>query len=465
MVRMTPFGTQDTIRLSDVVSALSLALDLTEGQPMGHAIRSCILGMRIAQQLQLPPDTCSDLYYALLLKDSGCSTNAARLHQIMGADEIQAKREIKLQDWTGFSPSILPYLARNVLPGGSLLGRLTRMIDLGIHRKRNNAELIGSRCERGAEIARKIGLSETAAQGIRSLDEHWNGQGYPEGRKAEQIPLLGRIINISQTLEVFASKYGSQAAISVVCKRSGTWFDPAMVPVVRALGNDDALWRQLKAEDARQSVLRMEPGAAIPASPERIDSLCHAFAEVIDAKSPYTFRHSKGVAEAATQIAQEMGLAPGTVTMVRRAALLHDIGKLSVSNAILEKPDKLTDSEWVIMKMHPVYTRKILEMIAGFEHLAYTAGAHHEKLDGSGYPEGLKAEQMTLPARIIAVADVFQALSETRPYREGLAPEVVFEIMQKATPHHLDPDCFAVLKHACAGRAAGVKVIAASAGH
>ncbi len=141
-----------------------------------------------------------------------------------------------------------------------------------------------------------------------------------------------------------------------------------------------------------------------------------------------------------------MALAPAVITMVRRAALLHDIGKLSVSNAILEKPGKLTESEWKIMRMHPVYTRIILEKISGFENLAFIAGAHHERLDGLGYPNGLTAAQLTLPARIVAVADVFQALSEQRPYRDGLSLEVVLGMMDKDVPHRLDPDCVAVLK-------------------
>jgi putative nucleotidyltransferase with HDIG domain len=190
----------------------------------------------------------------------------------------------------------------------------------------------------------------------------------------------------------------------------------------------------------------MEPGIALPASPERIDSICHAFAQVIDAKSPYTFHHSVGVAEASTAIAEEMCLSPGICTFVRRAALLHDIGKLSVSNAILEKPGKLTSEEWTIMRMHPVYTGTILANIRGFDQLAYVAAAHHERLDGTGYPEGLSAEGMSVPARIIAVADVYQALSEKRPYRESLPIETVFGIMDRDVPHRLDPECLKALK-------------------
>lgn len=443
---MSTAGPHGAIRLSDVVSALSVALDLTEGQPMGHSIRSCILGMRIAEELQLPLQDCHDLYYALLLKDSGCSSNAARLHQIMGSDEIRAKSEVKFEDWTKVSLSGTRYLMRNVLPGAPLWRRAIRMAKVGLQLKRNNAELIGARCERGAEIARKIGLSENAAQAIRALDEHWNGNGYSEGRKGSEIPHLAQIMNVSQTLEVFSSRSGPAAAIKVVRERSGTWFDPEIVRVARSLGSDQGFWQQVRATNAREFVLQMEPGMAIAATPERIDSLCEAFAQVIDAKSSYTFHHSVGVTEAAVEIAEGMALSPQTITLVRRAALLHDIGKLSVSNAILEKPGKLTEAEWKIMKMHPMYTRIILEKISGFEHLAFIAGAHHERLDGGGYPDGLTASDMPVTARIIAVADVFQALSEKRPYREGLPLEVVLGMMEKDIPHRLDAQCVAVLK-------------------
>ncbi len=413
---------------------------------MGHAVRSCILGMRIAQELKLSPQDCADLYYALLLKDAGCSTNAARMYQILGSDDIRAKKEVKFEDWTKPSLSGLQYLMRNVLPGASFGRRLVKAVEVGLQQNRNNAEVIGARCERGAEIARKIGMSETTAQAIHQLDEHWNGAGYPEHRKGEEISLLSRIMNVSQTLEVFASQRSPADGIQVVSERGGTWFDPEIVRIVRALEKDGPLWQKFSSQEAREHVLQMEPGMAITATPERIDEICQAFAQVIDAKSHYTYSHSIGVAAAAVEIAEALSLAPQTITMVRRAALLHDIGKLSVSNAILEKPGKLTDEEWGAIRMHPVYTRLILRMISGFEHLSYIAAAHHERLDGKGYPENLDGDNLPLTARILCVADVYQALSEKRPYREGLADNVVFGIMEKDAPERLDPKCLDALK-------------------
>lgn len=413
---------------------------------MGHAVRSCLLGMRIAQELKLPPQECADLYYALLLKDAGCSTNAARMHQILGSDDIRAKREVKFEDWTKPSLSGLQYLMRNVLPGKSAARRLVKAIEVGLQQNKNNAEVIGARCERGAEIARKIGMTEGVAQGIHQLDEHWNGAGYPEHRKGEEISLLSRIMNVSQTLEAFASGRSPADGVQVVSERSGSWFDPEIVRVVRTLENDESLWQKFSSPEARTYVIQMEPGMAVTASPERIDSICEAFAQVIDAKSHYTYRHSMGVAAAAVRIAEAMQLAPNTITMVRRAALLHDIGKLSVSNAILEKPGKLTNEEWQVMRMHPVYTRLILRMIAGFEQLSFIAAAHHERLDGKGYPENLDGDNLPLTARILCVADVYQALTEERPYRESLPSKVVFGMMDEDAPSRLDPKCLDALK-------------------
>jgi putative nucleotidyltransferase with HDIG domain len=452
---MSSLESSGTIRLSDVVSALSLALDLTEGQPMGHSIRSCILGMRIGEELNLPQKDRSDLYYALLLKDSGCSSNAARLHQILGSNEIQAKAEVKTEDWTKPSLQGLLYLFRNVIPDAPLWKRLTRIVKVGRERRKTNVEVFTARCERGAEIARQIGLSEETALAIRGLDEHWNGGGYPRGIKGEEIPLLSRIMNVSQTFDVFCSRSGLPLAIRVVAERSGTWFDPEIVRVLQHLERDQSLWQKIMGLEARKYVLEMEPGIAIPASPERIDDLCRAFARVIDAKSPYTFNHSVSVAAAAFEIAEGLGLAPQTVTLVRRAALLHDIGKLSVPNSILEKPGKLNEREWEVMKMHPVYSKVILETIAGFQHLASVAAAHHERLNGTGYPDGLVADQLPVTARIICVADVYAALIERRPYRDGLPPEEVFRIMDKDVPHALDADCYAVLKQRTRAKSGG----------
>src|SRR3712207_5042422 len=155
----------------------------------------------------------------------------------------------------------------------------------------------------------------------------------------------------------------------------------------------------------------MEPGERVlVAPPERLDLSASAFARIIDARSPFTYRHSEGVAAAAAAMAGRMGFAPLAVRDQTRAGLLHDIGKLGVSNRILDKPARLTTAEFAQIRKHPGLTQEILSRVTPFRHLAEVAASHHERLDGKGYHRGLKGQALSLPARILSVADTFDAL-------------------------------------------------------
>ena len=214
------------IYLSQILSAFSFALDLTEGAVPGHALRSCLLGMRLAAAAGVEGTERRELYYALLLKDIGCSSNAARLCQIVGGDERAVKAGVKLVDWTKShitSTDTLKLLWGTVLPEAHSLQRAARMVYVGISQQRINTELITTRCDRGASIVRKLGLGPAAAAAVRSLDEHWDGGGYPEGRKGAMIPLFGRILLLAQHLDVFSTRMSPEGAIAVMQERSGTW--------------------------------------------------------------------------------------------------------------------------------------------------------------------------------------------------------------------------------------------------
>jgi len=434
------------IRISQMISALSYALDLTEGQPMGHSVRACIIGMRIAEHLGMPIQDRGDLYYSLLLKDAGCSSNASRLFHIVSADEIRAKGDLKTTDWTRVGWESLQYAITHVATGAPFLERIRTLLRVAATQQRDSCELVKIRCERGASVARRMGFSENVALGIFSLDEHWNGGGYPDGLRGKQIPLFSRIMNLSQTLEVFWVNRGADAAVEVARRRSGRWFDPDLIKAVVSLHQSGALFANLGTEQILQDVIALEPeDRQITASEGMLDAICMAFAEVIDAKSPFTYLHSTGVANTAIAIGQELGLHPETITFLRRAALLHDIGKLSVSNSILEKPGKLTEGEFSIVKKHPYYTFEILRRIPGFGHLSEIAASHHEKLDGSGYFRGYGAEQLSLPARILVVADIYDALAAKRPYRDAMPLEKVLGIMQSEGDQKLDARCLEAL--------------------
>ena len=164
-----------------------------------------------------------------------------------------------------------------------------------------------------------------------------------------------------------------------------------------------------------------------------LDRIAEGFSQVIDAKSPWTYRHSEGVAKIASGIAEVMGFSADETRYIRRAALVHDVGKLGISNLILDKPGKLTPEEINEMRRHTFYTHQILSQVQGFKDLADLAAAHHEQLDGKGYHRGLNASQLSTSARILAVADIYEALTAKRPYRQDLTDEEVTTIMRKKT--------------------------------
>ncbi len=421
--------------LSGVIGALSYALDIAEGQPQGHAVRSCLIGMRLASELEMEPSERSHLFYALLLKDAGCSANANRMAVLFEADDIETKRTSKLIDWSDRRAAFL-WSVRSVAPGSGLRKRIEVLKGI-----RDEGEVtrkfMEARCDRGAEIARMLFLSESTAAGIRCLDEHWDGRGMPDGLRGEEIPLAARITCLAQTVEVFHANEGLKAARKMVKARRGTWFDPALVDAFLEVCKDREFWASLEHPDVSEWE---PPDFALSGDEDRLDRIAEAFARVIDAKSPFTARHSERVAQVADGIAAVLGFDDDERRTLRRAGLLHDIGKLAVSNRVLDKPGKLTEDEFTAIKTHPVYSLQILERAPCFAGLAELAANHHEKLDGSGYPRGLTAQDLDLPMRVLAVADIYEALTADRPYRTPLTAEEALAIIDRDVPGKLDPD-------------------------
>jgi putative nucleotidyltransferase with HDIG domain len=447
-----PSSVDEEVSLSEVISAMTFALDLTEGADPGHALRSCLLGMRLAEALGVAKDVQASLYYALLLKDVGCSNNAARMTHIVGGDDRAAKAIAKLADWTRphrAEMRVVKGLWSTVLPGASLPRRLFQFAKIGLTQHKNNRQMIELRCERGAEIVTMLELGVVAAETVRRLDEHWNGKGYPEGLKGDRIPLPARICSVAQNLDVFAED-GTDVALGVLRKRSGRWFDPAIVRMAERLNKNGTLWVNARREDSvertREAVVALDPGLHRSIGTQGVDRVCEAFAGVVDAKSPFTFEHSTRVAAIAVEIAREMGMEPEQVTLVRRAALLHDLGKLSVPNTILDKTGQLDAEEWKVVAKHPGLTRSILERVSSFRRLAAVAGEHHEKLDGTGYPDGLSAEDLSMESRVVVLADCYTALEEHRPYRGAIAPENILTMLAESVPRKLDETCFMALR-------------------
>jgi HD-GYP domain-containing protein (c-di-GMP phosphodiesterase class II) len=426
-------------RTADILSALSHALDLAEGQPRGHAQRACVIGMRVAEFIRMNEADRAHLFYALLLKDAGCSSNAARMYQILLSDEIAAKRAGKTIDWRTMSWENVAYAASHVSTGEAWWRRMLHIGQSTKKRSLQHQELMQIRTERGSAIALELGFSDQTSAAIRHSEEHWDGGGYPDRLAGDMIPLAARIVNLAQTLEVFSHAHGAKEAAEVARTRSGRWFDPELASVgARLFGSYEILEDLAEAPRRIGSIAPLEEAAA-----DRVNQICRVFASVVDTKSPYTSRHSSGVAEAAAAIGRQLDLPAAEVTILERGGWLHDIGKLAVPNSILEKPGRLNAEDWDAVRDHPRIGQEILARVDSFEPLAQLAGTHHERLNGEGYHRGLAARDLSQRMRIMAVADVYDALAADRPYRPGMPLEQVFALLESDP---LDQDCVRALK-------------------
>ena len=383
-----------------------------------------MLGMRLAWEIGLDSKLLAPLFYSLLLKDLGCSSNAARVCYLFGADDRSVKQDLKTTDWTQRSATA-QYVFRNVAPAGPLREKIERIVRLAVSGQRQARELIQIRCDRGASIASELGLPAETCAAIRCLDEHWDGQGQPQGLSGTDIPILARIVNLAQTTDVFVMRDGVEAALDVMASRSGTWFDPDLVKALLSLRLEHHFWDQALSKDPRRFIHEFEPDDDLLTSDEAtLDRVCNAFAQVIDAKSPWT----AGTPSASPR--SPWGCRPCSDS-IRRGSRTSGAPRFCTTSASSEsrtrswtKAGKLTDAEFAEVKKHPAYTYEILRRVHCFEPFADLAASHHEKLDGSGYHRGLTGKQLSTDARVLAVADLYEALAAppSLPSRAGRAP-------------------------------------------
>ncbi len=440
------------VSLAEVLSALSSALDLASGQPDGHTVRSCLIGMRLAEELGLDGEARSALYYALILKDAGCSAQAARLTALFGSDDHAVQRRLRLVDWSRATHAALCGLRCAAMgrPAAARLRHLARLVRAGRGAVR---ELARIRCRSGAEAAHRLGLPAAAAEAIGAIDEHWDGRGYPDGLRGPAIPLLARIAALAQGADALLTDRGAEAALAAVRARRGTWFDPDLADVVLSWHGDHGWWEGLRAPQASRLCVAAEPAAHARMVDEAgLDEVAEVFAGIVDAKTPFTHQHSRRVAQYARDIGAELGMDGAACCRLYRAGLLHDIGKLGVSNQILEKPGSLTADEWTRIREHPVRTWEILQRVRAFSDIARPAALHHERLDGSGYPWALDARRLDPAARILAVADAYEAMTSWRPYCAPLPQDTALFLLEREGGARLDAEAISALQR-CLTRA------------
>ncbi len=444
--------TDASVCLHDILGALGHALDLTGGQPLGHCQRCAWIGVHIGREIGMDEVGLAELYYTVLLKDLGCSSNAARICALFLTDDLTFKRDFKLVD--GSLGAALRFTLSNTARGSGVAERFRSVVHVLQHGGDIARELIETRCHRGADIAAKLRFPTAVQDGVRSLDERWDGSGKPEGLAGTAIPLYSRIALLAQVADVFMVEEGAGHVAARIRERSGTWFDPDLVTAFLQVERQAGFWAPLAEGNGDPATLAaIAPMAARkPVDADYLDDIAAAFSDVIDAKSPFTAGHSKRVMLFSDMIAEELGVTEDHRRWLRRAALLHDIGKLGVSNAILDKPGKPDEAEWAAIRRHPVLGRRLLSKVPVLADAAFVAGTHHERLDGRGYPDGAVAADLTLDSRISSVADVFDALSAERPYRGAMPIPKALGIMGQDIGTAFDADCMAALTSAL-GRA------------
>ena len=405
------------VRLAELIAAISLGTDLGMGQPMEHVLRQSLIALRLADQLGLDEETRGVVYYTSLLAWVGCHVDAYEQAKWFG-DDVALKAEAREMDLSGLSGKVA--VLSRIGAGRGLLerGRLAvRFVGDGLTPR----QAIENHWLATNELAAALGLDQEVRDGLYQTFERWDGKGVPAQARGDEIRLPARLVNLADVVEVFHRAGGPEAAVAVARERSGTQFDPELVELFCAdapevLGGVDAVM-------AWPAVIDAEPALEIVLSDDELDAALEAIADFTDLKSPWTIGHSRGVAELASAAAKRSGLPDDTAKLVRRAALVHDLGRLGVSNAVWDKRGALTAGELERVRLHPYLTERMLASSEALAPLGAIAVQHHERLDGSGYPRGLSGDALTPAGRTLAAADAYHAMTEPRPHRDALTPE------------------------------------------
>ncbi|WP_152190222.1 HD domain-containing phosphohydrolase [Georgenia satyanarayanai] len=422
-------------RRAELLAALSMAIDLGLGQPMEHMLRAALLSTRLADRLGLSAEERATIYYVSLVSWIGCHADSHEYAAIFG-DDIAARAAHYDVEWIG-----LPYLRLLLRQVGSNRPAPERAWLLTNLLTRSRGDLLAlarSHCASARLLAEDVGLSPDVVRTLAHTFERWDGKGVPDGVRGEEMALEMRVAQLADIAEVWLRTRGWKACAEMVRSRRGTQFDPA---VADAFLSESTGWRDvMDTDDVWQAALDEDPDGSRLLLGEELDRLVTAVGDFADLKFPFALGHSRGVAALAAQAGASFGLADDEVVRLGRAGLLHDLGRLGVSNAIWEKPGPLTTSEWERVRLHPYFTERILRRVGGLEREAAIAATHHERQDGTGYPQGVHGESLGAAQRLLAAADSFHTSLEQRPHRPPLTEDdAVRRIRAEARAGRLDP--------------------------
>jgi HD-GYP domain-containing protein (c-di-GMP phosphodiesterase class II) len=438
----------EQVRGAEVIAALCLATDLGMGFPFEHGLHSTLVATRLAGRLGLDPATASQTYYACLLSHAGCTTDAHVTAELFG-DSLTTHLNPVLY---GSQREVLTGLMRALPEPENRAPVRALQVARGLPRiARVQRPHFTAMCEVAQMLADGVGLPASIAGLLAHMTERWDGKGPLRRAKGEEIPLPMRIVHVAVDATFQRLLGGVERAERLVRERAGGGLDPE----VAACLADDA--EEILALDPEASawdeVLACEPEPRLALEGETIDRALSAMGGFADLISPYLTGHSAGVAELAAAAARRCRLDAEGEAAVRRAALVHDLGRVAIGARTWQRARPLTVGEWEQVRLHPYQTERVISRSPFLSGLAPVAGAHHERLDGSGYHRGSSAAELALPARLLAAADAFHAMCEPRPHREPVAPKRAAEDLgREASAGRLDPDAVAAVVEAAGER-------------
>lgn len=439
---MTTAHHHSGLRQAEIIMALSLATDLGTGRPMEWAMRSAMLGVRLGAELGLSDQELREVYYCALLLYIGCTSEIGLAIQLLGDDPGAALASFDFVD-QGNPQAMMAWMIEHIGAGQPPDERQYTLENAG----KLIAQYKTGHCEVAQLLAKRLGLEESILRALWHLGEKWDGEGVPQGLSGEAIALPMRIVLLVRDLEPYLNTHGVEAAVNVAQQRGGVIHDPHIAS--RFCERADALCASLEQDANWDNLLAIEPLARFYSTDE-LDAALLAMADFIDLISPFFVCHSRNVAALAENAALEYGLPQSDIKALRRAALVHDIGKVAVPHGLWNRSRPLSSSEWERVRLHPYYTERILARPALLAQLGKCAVLHHEKQDGSGYHRGLRSEAVPAAARLLATANFYRARVEQRPNRPALTPEqAAQQIKQEVRAGRLDSDAVnAVLKAA-----------------
>ncbi|MBA4348268.1 MAG: HD family phosphohydrolase [Clostridiales bacterium] len=386
--------------LNEFLSAVANLLDIIEidlfGIPTNHSKRIAFISIRIAKALQLSDPEIFDIASLALLHDNGASLKV--LHD-------------------------------------NLAGTTKDKINLIESRKEH--------CIIGDDNLEQFPFLTNPRHIILYHHEKYDGSGF-FGLKQSEIPFLAQIIALADTLDLtfdLRIAFENRSVIQTfVAEHKNSFFSPELADVFMKLAESHDFWNNLSNERIDASLKEETPHQDKDFDMTEIRTITKTFSRIIDAKSKFTQEHSLGLSKKIAKMADYYHLDVFLTQKLLIAADLHDLGKLVVSNKILDKPGSLTEEEFLQIKKHPWIARECLQHVNGFEEIAIWIGNHHEKMDGSGYPNGLCAKDIDFSSRLLACLDIYQALRELRPYRNAMDHVgAMAEVNRMVEAHLLDP--------------------------